>query len=102
MKNHTKIYMKFFGYDVSDFIPCELCGAKAVDLHHIECRGMGGSKDKDHPANLMALCREDHERYGDKAQYMDFLQLMHRKFMLKNAIYYLVSGLEVPSKNGSK
>lgn len=77
--------MKFFGYDASDFIPCELCGAKAVDLHHIECRGMGGSKDKDNPANLMALCREDHERYGDKVQYMDFLQLMHRKFILKNA-----------------
>lgn len=48
MKTHTKVYMKFFGYDVSDFIPCELCGAKAVDIHHVEARGMGSSNDKDH------------------------------------------------------
>jgi len=46
---------------------------------------MGGCKDKDSPANLMALCREDHEYYGDRAQHMDFLQLTHRRFMLKHA-----------------
>lgn len=85
MKRHTKAYMEFFGYDTSDFIPCEICGAKAVDIHHIEARGMGGSKNKDHPVNLMALCRACHVDMGDKEQYMDYLQLTHRKFCLKNA-----------------
>jgi len=85
MKNHTKVYMKFFGYDVSDFMPCELCGKPGVDIHHIESRGMGGSNDKDHPVNLMLLCRECHEQYGSKAKYVDELQVKHRSFMLKNA-----------------
>lgn len=85
MKNHTKIYMKFFGYDISDFISCELCGARAVDIHHIEARGMGGSKDQDHAANLMALCRQCHHDKGDKSQFMDELQVAHRTFILKNA-----------------
>jgi hypothetical protein len=31
MKPHTKIYMNHFGYDISDFIPCEVCGKTAVD-----------------------------------------------------------------------
>lgn len=86
MKNHTKVYMKFFGYDVSDFIPCEVCGARAVDTHHIEARGMGSSKDKDHPTNLMALCRKCHVDYGDREQFMDMLQVTHRKFCLQHAV----------------
>lgn len=84
MKDHTKVYMKFFGYDVSDFIACEVCGSKAVDIHHIEARGMGASKDRNEPSNLMALCRKCHVDYGDKGQYMDMLQLTHRKFILHN------------------
>ena len=48
------------GYDETDWIPCEVCGAKAVDIHHIEARGMGGSKTKDVIENLMALCRSCH------------------------------------------
>jgi hypothetical protein len=44
MKNHTKVYFKAFGYDTNSWIGCEVCGATAVDIHHIESRGMGGSK----------------------------------------------------------
>jgi hypothetical protein len=44
MKNHTKVYFKAFGYDTNSWIACEVCGATAVDIHHIESRGMGGSK----------------------------------------------------------
>lgn len=60
MKKHTKIYMDYFGYTIADFIPCEKCHKKAVDIHHIEPRGMGGSKSKDYIENLIALCRECH------------------------------------------
>ncbi len=57
MKKHTKLYLDYFGYGIEDFIPCESCGAKAVDIHHIEARGMGGDKKADDIKNLMALCQ---------------------------------------------
>ena len=71
--------MEHFGYDVSDFIPCEVCDARAVDIHHIKARGMGGSKFKNEIENLMALCRNCHLKYGDKKQHMDFLTEVHHK-----------------------
>jgi 5-methylcytosine-specific restriction endonuclease McrA len=77
MKKHTKIYMLYFGYDTSDFISCEVCGDKAVDIHHIECRGMGGTKEADKIENLQALCRKCHEKFGDKTRYKEFLQEIH-------------------------
>ena len=94
MKPHVKKYMDALGYTPGDWMPCEVaaleasdCKGKgtAVDIHHIEARGMGGSNDANSPANLMALCRECHEYYGDKRQHTDFLQLVHRTFMLKFA-----------------
>ena len=77
MKGHTKSYMNYFSYDVSDFIGCEMCGTKAVDIHHIEARGMGGTKKNDTIENLMALCRRCHLEYGDKSQYMEILKSKH-------------------------
>lgn len=77
MKKHTKLYLAYFGYDESDFISCEVCGYKAVDIHHIECRGMGGSKEADKIENLQALCRECHVKYGDKKDFKEFLQDIH-------------------------
>ena len=62
MKKHTKIYMDYFNYGIDDFIPCEVCGQRAVDIHHIDPKGIGGSKTKDHIENLIAVCRLDHIR----------------------------------------
>jgi 5-methylcytosine-specific restriction endonuclease McrA len=76
MKNHTKVYFKHFGYDVSDFIPCEICNAKAVDIHHIDARGMGGS-EKDDINNLMALCRNCHIKFGDIKEKKEWLRDIH-------------------------
>lgn len=81
MKRHTKIYLSFFGYDESDFISCEVCGKQANDIHHIEARGMGGSKEKDTISNLMAVCRDCHIKYGDKKDYKEFLQDIHNYFI---------------------
>lgn len=80
MKKHTKIYLNSFGYTDTDFIPCEVCGSKAVDIHHIEARGMGGSFNADNPDNLMAVCRSCHIKYGDKKQYIEFLKSIHKKW----------------------
>jgi len=69
MKAYTKNYLKFFGYTTADFIACELCGAKAVDIHHIRARGMGGTKERfiNQVENLMALCRECHDLLDGRA-----------------------------------
>ena len=79
MKKHIVTYFNHFGYDISDFIPCEVCGKTAVDIHHIEARGIGGSKEADNIENLMALCREDHLKYGDKKQYKEWLKSIHQE-----------------------
>ena len=83
MKKHTKVYLEFFGYGADSWIGCEVCGNRAVDIHHIDCRGSGGSKDKDEVSNLMAVCRECHIEYGDKKQHMEFLMEMHNKTIEK-------------------
>jgi 5-methylcytosine-specific restriction endonuclease McrA len=80
MKKHTKIYLAYFGYDTSDFIPCEVCGDQAVDIHHIECRGMGGTKEVENIDNLMAVCRKCHEKFGDKTRYKEFLKEVHNDY----------------------
>ena len=73
--------MSYFGYDESDFIPCEVCGLKAVDINHIDARGMGGSKTKDTIDNLQALCRECHTDFGDKKKYKDELKAIHNRLL---------------------
>lgn len=83
MKKHTKVYLDYFGYGAEDFIGCEVCGSRAVDIHHIEARGMGGSKKLDTIENIMALCRNCHVEYGDKRQYMDNLKAVHQKKLSK-------------------
>jgi hypothetical protein len=86
MKPHTKIYMDFYGYTIADFIGCEICGNKAVDIHHIEARGMGGDPQgkKDIIENLMAVCRKCHVEHGDVPELKETLKKVHIKHM---AIY---------------
>ena len=81
MKKHTKLYLAYFGFDQSDFIPCEICGSQAIDIHHIECRGMGGTKEAENIDNLQALCRSCHVKYGDKKEYQEFLKEVHNYFI---------------------
>ena len=78
MKKHIKVYYDCFYHQPGDWIGCEVCDTTAVDIHHIEPRGMGGSKEKDTPENLMALCRDCHTKFGDKKQYKKMLTVMHK------------------------
>ena len=78
MKKHTKIYMKHFNYVLDDFIPCEVCGMRAVDIHHIENRGAGGSGNKDVIENLMAVCRPCHIKFGDVPECKEMLKEIHK------------------------
>jgi len=83
MEPHVKVYFTYFGLTVGCYVGCEVCERPYSDIHHIECRGMGGKKttkrgiDIDHISNLMAVCRECHVEYGDKEQYFVFLTRIH-------------------------
>lgn len=79
MKKHVKIYLDYFGYGIEDFIACEVCGQKAVDIHHIEARGMGGTKKEDVIENLQALCRQCHVVMGDTKTHLEYLKEKHKK-----------------------
>lgn len=74
--------MDFFGYDEGDFIPCEVCDSKAVDIHHLDPRGMGGKNPgADNIENLQALCRNCHKTYGDRSHLKAWLKSIHLKLM---------------------
>ena len=88
MRKHTKIYFDYFGYTGQEFIACEVCGRKAVDIHHIDCKGMGGATSNDKIENLMAVCRECHIKYGDKKDLIDFLIQIHKDFIENYGKFY--------------
>ena len=81
MKKHTKVYMDFFDYGIDDFIPCEVCGSKAVDVHHIEGRG----KNKDVIENLVGLCRECHNTAHSSVEFNNMLKLYRIKSLKENS-----------------
>lgn len=90
MKNHIKVYLSYFGYDISDGIICEAsvlepanCKGIAESVHHLSPRGMGGSKKKDFIENLCALCMPCHERAEHDKKFNDEVSLVHRKNCLK-------------------
>lgn len=90
MRKHTKIYFDHFDveYDESTgWHNCvsEISGLPAIDIHHINARGMGGSKNADRIENLMALTREEHEYYGDVPKYREYLQEVHDNYLKRFA-----------------
>ena len=78
MKKHTKIYMNYHNYDISDWIACEHCGTTAVDIHHLEGRKIGGSKNKDFIENLIALCRRCHIKAETDKQFNNQLKELNK------------------------
>jgi len=91
---YVAIYMAAFGYGDADFIPSELSGEPSVDLHHVICRGAGGTKKEDRVENLIALTRAEHEKYGDKKHCMSFLFERHRDFMLLSGVKFDMNWIE--------
>ena len=88
MQSYVALYMACFGYGKSDFISSELSNAAAIDVHHIQNRGSGGTKTEDRIENLIAVSREEHVEYGDKKQHMAFLYRKHRDFMSDNGVKF--------------
>jgi predicted restriction endonuclease len=65
--------MDFFGYGMEDFVACEVCDGKTIDIHHINGRGKG----KNVIENLMGLCREHHNMANTKSLTRKQLQELH-------------------------
>ena len=84
MKPYLKIYLAFFGYKIPSDVTSEISGQRAVDVHHIEARGMGGSKSKDNILNLIALTRDEHNKAESGEYSKDFLRVIHYRFILNN------------------
>jgi len=81
MKKHTKIYIDSLGYDLNDFMPSELSGARGVDIHHIVNR-------ENRIENLMLLTREEHQELGEIKSKMIFLLEEHRLFLDVNGVMF--------------
>lgn len=81
MKKHTRLYYRFFGYDISDVVISEITGQVAVDINHIDARGMGGRKSADDITNLMAVTRAEHLYFGDKKEFKLWLKEVHQSFI---------------------
>jgi len=65
MKNHVRIYLKFWGYSASSVsqekVLCDYCQKNTdTEIHHLQKRQAGGSKKRDTVDNLVALCRSCH------------------------------------------
>ena len=79
MKKHTKIYLDYYSYDETDFIGCEICNSKSVDIHHLIAKGMGGSKTKDYIENLIAVCRICHVKCHSNKEFNNNAKEIHLK-----------------------
>ena len=82
MKNHVKVYYEFNRITPGDWVGCRVCGSTANDIHHIEPKGMGGRPNADTPDNLIALCRECHEKAHGNIYTKDFLKSLLSSFNL--------------------
>jgi hypothetical protein len=80
MTPHVKLYLRCTGYGIDDCVPCEMCGKKAVDIHHIHGRGKG----KNVIGNLIALCRRCHDTaHGISKTYVHptIIQIIHDDYL---------------------
>ena len=77
MQKHTKVYMKFFGYEEGDYIPCEMeCGSRAVDIHHLE-RRTRNKVTNDYIENLVGLCRDCHINAESDKSFNMYTRIKH-------------------------
>tara|TARA_R100001594_G_scaffold7766_1_gene20731 strand:- start:328 stop:639 length:312 start_codon:yes stop_codon:yes gene_type:complete len=76
MQKHTKVYMKFFGYEEGDYIPCEMCNAAAVDIHHLE-RRTRNKVTNDYIENIVGLCRSCHINAENDKSFNMYTRIKH-------------------------
>lgn len=95
MKPYTKTYLTFFDYAETDFIPCECCGKRCSDTHHIIARSKEMKLLND-IINLMGLCRECHQKFGDITKFIIYLFIKHILFIKKHRPDYVIQYQKLP------
>jgi hypothetical protein len=80
MQPHTKVYLKHFDYGQHQdvFIPCEVCGSRCKDIHHLDGR-IG--KDANNIENLIGLCRECHTKAEHSPPFNNYCKAIHKDFL---------------------
>ena len=87
MKTYTKVYLDNLGFDETDFVQCQCCENRATEIHHIISR----KRDKkllNDIHNLMAICRDCHQKYGEIKEFMPLLLKIQRSFLRNNGVYF--------------
>ncbi len=84
MKKHVKIYLDAHNLH-GERIMCQYCNSKeGTDIHHVDNKGMGGSKTKDYEENLIALCRDCHtDAHNEKISKEVFKNIVIRSLCFK-------------------
>ena len=85
MKKYQRMFMKYYGYTEADSYSelCWYCDKNVwQDNHHIESRGMGGSKLRDRIDNLIPLCRSCHSDSSVINKQKDKLKEIVRRRMI--------------------
>jgi hypothetical protein len=97
MTNHLKVYCAGLSIEPEEVV-CELTGRPAamggVDIHHIEPRGMGGSKSKDYLENLMAVDRRLHDFVENNPKYQHWYRLVHFYYLYTRIPYTTTHGCD--------
>ena len=74
-----------------------MCNARAVDIHHLVARGIGGTKcdNINEVPNLIALCRSCHIKAENNKEFNKQCKITHLKNMLSNMRYFSLPQLLV-------
>ena len=93
MQKHTKVYMQFFNYEEQDFIPCEMCESRAVDIHHLQ-RRTRNKITNDYIENLVGLCRDCHINAESDKCFNMYVRIKH----LENVCVQVYSLIELEKR----
>tara|TARA_R100000781_G_scaffold37026_2_gene26228 strand:+ start:1701 stop:2039 length:339 start_codon:yes stop_codon:yes gene_type:complete len=103
MQKHTKVYLDFFGYDISDTIYCEMCNSVAQDIHHLE-RRTRNKVTNDYIENLVSLCRDCHINAESDKSFNMYTRIKHLENVCAQvyALIHINKKLDEHRKNRNK
>jgi hypothetical protein len=68
-------------------VPCECCGKKGTEIHHILARSKEPHLLND-IHNIQSICRTCHQEFGDRIYLMPMLLKIHKAVLRNNGIEY--------------
>lgn len=90
MKDYKKLFSRYWGISADDVPLCWGCNqAVAVDIHHLEPKGMGGVKNNrlNRIDNLFQVCRKCHNlAHRFKSVNEEFKKILKEKIELKEKL----------------